>query len=248
MSCVVQFGGQTPLKLALALQRRGRPDSRHVSRFDRPGGGSPAIRRAAVGAQHSPAGERHGHVAGRSARAVAASIGFPVVVRPSYVLGGRAMAIVYDVATLDRYMTQAVDASPEHPILDRQVSRRCLRVRRRCGGRRHGGRRHRRHHGTHRRGRNSFRRQLVRRAAIHLSRAAPRDDPRLHAPDRARVEGDRADERAVRDQGQRRLRPRSESARLANRTVLVESHRRVVRKIAAKVMAGRSACRAGLVT
>jgi len=41
----------------------------------------------------------------------------PVVVRPSYVLGGRAMAIVYDMATLDRYMTQAVDASPEHPVL-----------------------------------------------------------------------------------------------------------------------------------
>ena len=40
-----------------------------------------------------------------------------MVVRPSYVLGGRAMAIVYDVGTLDRYMTQAVDASPEHPIL-----------------------------------------------------------------------------------------------------------------------------------
>jgi carbamoyl-phosphate synthase large subunit len=51
------------------------------------------------------------------ARNVAASIGFPVVVRPSYVLGGRAMAIVYDTATLDRYMTHAVDASPEHPIL-----------------------------------------------------------------------------------------------------------------------------------
>jgi carbamoyl-phosphate synthase large subunit len=44
-------------------------------------------------------------------------IGFPVVVRPSYVLGGRGMAIVYDVGTLDRYMTQAVDASPEHPVL-----------------------------------------------------------------------------------------------------------------------------------
>src|SRR6185295_12493196 len=51
------------------------------------------------------------------AREVAATIGFPVVVRPSYVLGGRGMAIVYDVATLDRYMTRAVDASPEHPIL-----------------------------------------------------------------------------------------------------------------------------------
>ena len=51
------------------------------------------------------------------ARDVATAIGFPVVVRPSYVLGGRAMAIVYDTATLDRYMRHAVQASPEHPIL-----------------------------------------------------------------------------------------------------------------------------------
>src|SRR5207237_10613614 len=53
----------------------------------------------------------------QEARDAAASIGFPVVVRPSYVLGGRGMAIVYDVATLDRYMLHAVDASPEHPVL-----------------------------------------------------------------------------------------------------------------------------------
>jgi carbamoyl-phosphate synthase large subunit len=51
------------------------------------------------------------------ARDVAASIGFPLVVRPSYVLGGRAMAIVYDMAALDRYMSHAVSASPGHPIL-----------------------------------------------------------------------------------------------------------------------------------
>jgi carbamoyl-phosphate synthase large subunit len=48
---------------------------------------------------------------------VAAKVGFPVVVRPSYVLGGRAMAIVYDVATLDRYMASAVDVSHDRPIL-----------------------------------------------------------------------------------------------------------------------------------
>jgi carbamoyl-phosphate synthase large subunit len=51
------------------------------------------------------------------ARIVATEIGFPVVVRPSYVLGGRAMAIVYDTGALDRYMRHAVQASPEHPIL-----------------------------------------------------------------------------------------------------------------------------------
>ena len=51
------------------------------------------------------------------AREVAERIGFPVVVRPSYVLGGRGMAIVYDAGALDRYMTGAVDASPEQPVL-----------------------------------------------------------------------------------------------------------------------------------
>jgi carbamoyl-phosphate synthase large subunit len=51
------------------------------------------------------------------ARRIADRIGYPVVVRPSFVLGGRAMEIVYDEPSLDRYMTEAVDASPEHPIL-----------------------------------------------------------------------------------------------------------------------------------
>jgi carbamoyl-phosphate synthase large subunit len=116
VSCLVQFGGQTPLKLALELQRAGvkimgtSPDSIDLAedrkRFARlleelgitqPASGTVTSR--------------------REARDVATSIGFPVVVRPSYVLGGRAMAIVYDAGTLDRYMTHAVDASPEHPIL-----------------------------------------------------------------------------------------------------------------------------------
>ncbi len=49
--------------------------------------------------------------------AVAAKIGYPVMVRPSYVLGGRAMEIVYDAGSLTDYMKKAVKASPEHPIL-----------------------------------------------------------------------------------------------------------------------------------
>ena len=48
---------------------------------------------------------------------MAREIGYPVVVRPSYVLGGRAMEIVYDEKTSERYMGKAVKASPEHPIL-----------------------------------------------------------------------------------------------------------------------------------
>ena len=116
VACVVQFGGQTPLKLALALQEAGvtilgtSPDSIDLAedrqRFaqllwdlgiPQPASGT-AISRA-------------------EAREVAARVGFPVVVRPSYVLGGRNMAIVYDVTTLDRYMATAVDVAHDRPIL-----------------------------------------------------------------------------------------------------------------------------------
>ena len=116
VSCIVQFGGQTPLKLALDLQAAGvkiigtSPDSIDLAedrkRF--------AQLLWTLGIPQA----RSGIAASRAeAREVARSIGYPVVVRPSYVLGGRAMAIVYDSGTLDRYMTEAVDASPEHPIL-----------------------------------------------------------------------------------------------------------------------------------
>src|SRR3989441_2251123 len=116
VTCLVQFGGQTPLKLALALQDAGvkmlgtSPDSIDLAedrqRF--------AALLSSLGINQPASGTATSR---QEARDVAARIGFPVVVRPSYVLGGRAMAIVYDVGTLDRYMTHAVDASPEHPIL-----------------------------------------------------------------------------------------------------------------------------------
>src|SRR2546427_840987 len=116
MSCLVQFGGQTPLKLALALQQAGvrilgtSPDSIDLAE-DRK-------RFAALLSSMEITQPASGTATSRQgARDVAASIGFPVVVRPSYVLGGRGMAIVYDVVSLDRYMTHAVDASPEHPVL-----------------------------------------------------------------------------------------------------------------------------------
>jgi carbamoyl-phosphate synthase large subunit len=116
VSCLVQFGGQTPLKLALALQDAGvailgtSPDSIDLAE-DRK-------RFARLLAELDITQPASGTATSRQeARDVAAAVGFPVVVRPSYVLGGRAMAIVYDVGTLDRYMAQAVDASPEHPIL-----------------------------------------------------------------------------------------------------------------------------------
>jgi len=116
VACVVQYGGQTPLKLALSLQEAGirilgtSPDSIDLAedreRF--------AQLLWDLGIPQAPSGTA---TTPDEAREVAATIGFPLVVRPSYVLGGRAMAIVYDVAALDRYMIRAVAASPGHPIL-----------------------------------------------------------------------------------------------------------------------------------
>ncbi|HWI18660.1 MAG TPA: carbamoyl-phosphate synthase large subunit [Vicinamibacterales bacterium] len=116
VSCVVQFGGQTPLKLALGLQEAGvtilgtSPDSIDLAedrqRFNQLLWDL-GIPQPASGTATSKS----------EAREVAAKVGFPVVVRPSYVLGGRAMAIVYDVSTLDRYMSSAVDVSHDRPIL-----------------------------------------------------------------------------------------------------------------------------------
>ena len=116
VACIVQFGGQTPLKLALGLQRAGveilgtSPDSIDLAedrkRF--------AALLWELGIPQAPSGIATSRAEARDA---AARIGYPLVVRPSYVLGGRAMAIVYDAGALDRYMTEAVDASPEHPVL-----------------------------------------------------------------------------------------------------------------------------------
>ncbi|MFZ3207788.1 MAG: carbamoyl-phosphate synthase large subunit [Geobacteraceae bacterium] len=113
---IVQFGGQTPLKLAVSLEKAGVPII----------GTSPdAIDRAEDRERfkdmlHKLNLLQPENGTARSfdeAEAVADRIGYPVVVRPSYVLGGRAMEIVYDVENLRRYMTTAVQASPEHPIL-----------------------------------------------------------------------------------------------------------------------------------
>jgi carbamoyl-phosphate synthase large subunit len=116
VSCVVQYGGQTPLKLALPLQAAGikiigtSPDSIDLAedreRF--------AQLLWDLGIPQAPSGTA---LTPEEARDVAEKIGFPLVVRPSYVLGGRAMAIVYDMAALDRYMITAVSVSPGHPIL-----------------------------------------------------------------------------------------------------------------------------------
>jgi carbamoyl-phosphate synthase large subunit len=113
---IVQLGGQTPLKLARTLEAEGyrvlgtRPDAIDLAE-DR-GKFAEVCRSLGISA---PA---HGQArTPAEARAIAARIGYPVVVRPSYVLGGRAMEIVYAEDELDRFVASAADASPDHPVL-----------------------------------------------------------------------------------------------------------------------------------
>jgi carbamoyl-phosphate synthase large subunit len=113
---IVQFGGQTPLNLAADLERHGVPII----------GTSPKSIELAedrkffsalldqLGLKQAEAGTA---VSEDEAVEIAARIGYPVLVRPSFVLGGRAMMIVYDDDELRRYMREAVEASPERPIL-----------------------------------------------------------------------------------------------------------------------------------
>ncbi len=116
LGVILQFGGQTPLKLAEGLQAAGvrilgtSPDSIDLAE-DRQRFGA-LLRRLGI-----PQPENGTATSFEEARAVARSIGYPVLVRPSYVLGGRAMAIVYDDEELERYVREASRVTHSHPIL-----------------------------------------------------------------------------------------------------------------------------------
>ena len=116
LGCIVQYGGQTPLKLSQAL----------------PAAGIPVLGTSADAIDIAEDRERfqallqklglrqpeNGIVrSAEQAEAVAERIGYPVVIRPSYVLGGRAMEIVFDRAQLHRYMREAVRVSGDQPVL-----------------------------------------------------------------------------------------------------------------------------------
>ncbi len=113
---IIQFGGQTPLKLALPLEKAGvpiwgtSPDSIDLAE-DRDRFGALLDSLDIPHPQYGTATSIDG------AMEVGKRIGFPLVVRPSYVLGGRAMEIVYDIESLKHYMQHAVRASEEHPVL-----------------------------------------------------------------------------------------------------------------------------------
>jgi carbamoyl-phosphate synthase large subunit len=113
---VVQLGGQTPLGLAQRLKDAGvpivgtSPEAIHL-----------AEERGAFGRVLATAGllaPKHGTARSYSeAQAIASEIGYPVLVRPSYVLGGRGMEIVYDDDNLQAYIDRATEVSPDHPVL-----------------------------------------------------------------------------------------------------------------------------------
>ncbi len=113
---IVSFGGQTPLKLARSLEASGvailgtSPEGIDIAE-DRKRFG------ALLDELHIPTPRGGTALTVKEAAAVAESIGYPVLVRPSYVLGGRAMQIVYKPESLAEYMNAAVDLSPGHPVL-----------------------------------------------------------------------------------------------------------------------------------
>ena len=113
---IVQFGGQTPLNLAIALKEAGVPiigtSPEDIARSE-----DRKLFKAVldeIGLMQPPNGTA---TSSEEAAPIAAALGYPVIVRPSYVLGGRAMQIVYDEELLQEYMHSAVQASPEHPVL-----------------------------------------------------------------------------------------------------------------------------------
>jgi len=113
---IVQFGGQTPLNLAIPLMKNGvkvlgtSPDSIDIAedrkRF--------AKLLKNLDLNQAPNGTAFSL---DGAKKIAKRIGYPVLVRPSYVLGGRAMEIVYDEETLSQFMEKAIEVSPQHPVL-----------------------------------------------------------------------------------------------------------------------------------
>jgi carbamoyl-phosphate synthase large subunit len=113
---IVQFGGQTPLNLAVPLLNAGvnilgtSPDS--IDRAEDRERFKELLQRLSL---RQPANGIATSVAGGVR--IARQIGYPVIVRPSYVLGGRAMEVVYDESDLREYVDRAVQASPEHPLL-----------------------------------------------------------------------------------------------------------------------------------
>ena len=233
---IVQFGGQTPLKLAARARGGRRADPRHLARRHRPRRGPRPLPAAARQARLQQ--PKNGIAYSRRARRASSpsAIGFPLVVRPSYVLGGRAMEIVHDDAAARPLLWHA----PDRPMLerqDRQITRLgknpllfdrylsdaievdvdCL-----CDGK------------------DVFVAGImehIEEAGIHSGDCACSLPPHSLSPETiaelerqtrgagAGAQCRRPDERAVRHQGRRHLRARGQPARLAHGAVRRQGHR-----------------------
>ena len=229
LGVIVQLGGQTPLKLTKRPRGGRRAHPRHVARFDRHRRGSPALRedRARGSGVTQPPNGTATNV--DEAVEAADAIGYPVLVRPSYVLGGRAMEIVYDDRRCTSISPRAVRVSEERPVLidrfledafEADVDAISDGERVVIGGVM----------------------QHIEDAGIHSGDSAcvlppyligekdQQDDARADRRVREGARRRRADQRAVRDQERRRVRARSEPAREPHDSLRVEGDRVAARE------------------
>ena len=230
LGVIVQFGGQTPLRLAAGLERAQipilgtSPDAidlaedrqRFQGLLTRLG-----LRQPDNGTAHSVS----------EAEAITLDIGYPVVIRPSYVLGGRAMEIVHDAAGLRSYITGVVVRVRDQSGTDRPLPSERNRGRCRCRrGRPASG--DRRHHGTHRGSRDPFGRQ---RLLVTASQPEPGDDRGDRAADGRvgpRSPRRRVDECSIRGAGRCDFRPQWSIRRIcvAHQPFVAKAHRGADRK------------------
>ena len=201
--------------------RNGRhPRPRDQPGVDRPGRGPRAVQRALRTARHPPTAGRHRRSTPTRPAPSRRQIGYPVLVRPSYVLGGRAMRIVYTDAELDDAMARGRAGpgslgregglSAERPALIDRFLEDAVEVdvdalRDHTGEVLVG-----RHHGAHRAGRRALRRLGVRDPARHAARPGARRHRGPHPGPRRRARRPRPPQRPVRGQGRRGLRPGGE--------------------------------------
>ena len=224
---IVQFGGQTPLNLAAGLKAAGvpiigtQPESIELAE-DRKLFAEMLDR---LGLRQTPSGSAASE---DEAVAIAERIGYPVLVRPSFVLGGRAMELVYHAEDLRRYMRSAIEVSPRRPVLVDRFLEDAIEVDVDCIAD----------------GEMAVIGAImehIEEAGIHSGDSAcviptfslSRDARRDHERDQSDGEGAqraRTDERAVRDQGRQTLRARGEPARLAHRAVCEQGDRRSPRQ------------------
>ena len=193
---MLAFGGQTAINLAGELTRRGVPivgsDRRSLDMAENREQFDAALARLGVARPDGKAARSF-----REARVIARELGFPVLVRPSFVLGGRAMEIVDNEAQLAAYAESAPPILPDAPLLvDKYLRGLGARGRRRLRRRGHSDSRHLRARRTRRRPLRRLDQRLSRGRRIDA--AMERSDRRRHAGDRARARHPRADQHSVR--------------------------------------------------